>query len=106
MAGSNVKVDTQKLRNTAKNFTDARTKIKSTTQAMMQAVGQLQGMKWSGDAATKYTAKFKGLEDEMQAIDRMINEHIQDLERMAALYESAENEIEGETSKLKTDIFK
>lgn len=104
MAGT-VKVDTQKLRSTAGEFQSTLGQIRSITGNMIQTVGQLSGTVWSGDAATAYTNKFNGLQDEMQRIHKMVEEHGNDLQQMAATYEQAEQTIQGRNAALSSEIF-
>ena len=104
MAGT-LKVETTKLKSAASEFANTSSQIKNATNTMVQTVQQLTGSVWSGDAATAYTSKFNGLSDEIQKIDRMIQEHVQDLNDMAAQYERAESEAQQTASSLNAEIF-
>ena len=104
MAGQ-IKVDTAKLKATAGEFSNTSAQIKNATSNMVQTIGQLTGSVWSGEAASAYLNKFNGLSDEIQKIDRMIQEHVQDLNEMAAEYERKEAEAQSEASGLNSEIF-
>ena len=103
MAGS-VKVNTQKLRETADKFTNSRAQIKSTTDAMTSTAHEVASI-WKGETSSKYAQKFSGLQDEMQTIYKMVTEHIDDLQQMATEFEDADKAAADATSKLKTDLF-
>lgn len=100
-----IKVETSKLRSAASQFSTTSGQIKNATNAMTQAINQLTGSVWSGEAATAYINKFNGLNDEIAKIDKMINEHVQDLNDMAAEYDRAENENRQTASALTSDLF-
>ncbi|MBR3200970.1 MAG: WXG100 family type VII secretion target [Mogibacterium sp.] len=100
-----IKVETSRLKAAASEFSNTSAQIKNATNTMTQTVGQLSGSVWSGDAATAYANKFNGLQDEIQKIDKMIQEHVKDLNEMAAEYERAENEATQTASSLNSEIF-
>jgi WXG100 family type VII secretion target len=100
-----LKVDTSKLRSAASNFSSTSTQIRNATNRMSETVSQISGSIWQGEAASAYLSKFKGLDDEMQKIDKMIQEHVQDLNDMASQYEAAENASVQQAAALKSDIF-
>ncbi len=100
-----LKVETTKLKSTASEFASTSSQIKNATSNMVQTIGQLSGSVWSGEAASAYVNKFNGLSDEIQKIDRMIQEHVQDLQDMANQYERAENEATQTASGLNAEIF-
>ena len=99
-----LKVDSAKLRATADQFSQTSSQIKSATSSMVQTVGQLSGSVWSGDAATSYINKFNGLNDEIEKIDKMIQEHVTDLNNMATEYESTEDAIQQNNSTLNNTL--
>ncbi|MBR0373655.1 MAG: WXG100 family type VII secretion target [Mogibacterium sp.] len=100
-----IKVETSKLRQTANEFGNVSTQIRNLTSNMVQTVNQLTGTVWSGDAATAYITKFKSLDDDMTKIDRMIQEHVNDLTQMAAEYERAEQANQQQAGAFKSDAF-
>ena len=100
-----IKVETQKLRQTANEFGNVSSQIRNLTGNMVQTISQLTGSVWSGDAANAYITKFKGLDDEMTKIDRMIREHVNDLNEMASEYDRAEQANQQQANALRTDVF-
>lgn len=100
-----IKVEPGKLRAASADFSSASAQIRSATSAMTQAITSLSGSVWSGDAATAYVNKFNGLQDEIAKIDKMIQEHSQDLTQMANEYEKAETANQQAAGALKETIF-
>lgn len=64
----------------------------------------LQGM-WEGEAATAYITKFRGLEDDIQKMIRMIQEHSSDLQEMAQIYSEADMANAEEANSLSSDVI-
>ena len=100
-----IKVEPAKLRSASADFATASGQIKNATNAMTQAISSLSGSIWSGDAATAYVNKFNGLQDEITRIDKMIQEHSQDLSNMATEYEKAESANQQSAGSLNDSIF-
>lgn len=84
-----IKVTPEKLINTAEEFNSANSQVQTLTQQMIQTVDSLKNA-WEGEAATAYNAKFHQLEDDMNRMHSMINEHVTDLKEMARQYQTAE----------------
>ena len=100
-----IKVSTQVLRSTANEFKTIGAQIKNLTAEMTSEVNSFTGEVWQGDAATKYKSKIKKLDDDIALMIKMINEHVSDLNDMAAAYEKAEQANETAASSLATDII-
>ncbi len=100
-----LKVSTSVLRSTASEFKSIGQQIKSLTTEMTNEVNGLSGDVWQGDAATKYKQHFKKLDDDIARMIKMINEHVQDLNDMAAAYEKAEQANESTANSLATDVI-
>ncbi len=49
--------------------------------------------------------KFKGLEDDIQRIVRMVQEHASDLEEMASVYQESDKAGADEANGLVTDVI-
>lgn len=77
------------LKNTASNFKSQATQVKGLHDMMLKEVSGLSNS-WVGDASSAYRAKFAALSKAMDKINRMINEHVSDLNTIATEYESAE----------------
>lgn len=100
-----LKVEPAKLKSTANQFNQTGNQIRSLTQSMTQTVGQMTGRVWSGDAARAYTTKFNKLQDDIQRMIKMINEHVQDLNQMAQNLIEAENKNQQAANSLKGDVI-
>lgn len=85
-----LKVDPQKLISTADEFNTTGGQVHTLTEQMITIVDSLKST-WEGDASTAYSTKFHQLEDDMEKMHRMIDEHVKDLNEMAQQYITAEN---------------
>lgn len=85
-----LKVTPEKLIQTSGEFSTTGNQMKSLTAEMM---GQVQGMKgiWQGEAASAYGGRFQSLQTDMDKLYRMVQEHVKDLQEMAAQYQRAES---------------
>lgn len=84
-----IKVTPEKLISTAEEFNNVNSQVRNLTQQMIQTVDSLKSA-WEGDAATAYNTKFHQLDDDMERMHSMINEHVTDLKEMARQYQTAE----------------
>lgn len=82
-------VTPEKLQETASDFGAQATQVKALHDDMMQKVKGLSST-WTGSAADAYLAKFSALQTSMDKINRMINEHVNDLNEMAQQFISAD----------------
>lgn len=85
-----LKVTPETLKSTAGEFQSTNGQIKSTTDEMVNLINGLKSI-WEGTAAEAFTAKVSGLQQDMNKIYSMINEHVKDLTEMADTYIRAEN---------------
>ena len=69
-------------------------------------IAQIQGMKgvWQGEAANTYGTKFQSLQTDMDKLYRMVQEHVKDLQEMAAQYQKAETGNAEQGSGLNTNV--
>ncbi len=100
-----LKVSTQQLRNAANAFESKASEVQNLTRSMTNAVNRLNGSVWSGNAANAYKNKFRGLEDDINRMIKMIREHAADLKAMAAQYDQAENQNQSLASGLNNDVI-
>ena len=84
-----INVSTEKLLSTSSEFSTQGNTISSLTSEMLNLVGSLSSA-WEGEAATAYMTKFRSLETDIQTLNRMIQEHVNDLQQMANIYNEAE----------------
>lgn len=99
-----LKVTTEDLRSTAGEFGNKGNTIKAQTDEMMQMVKGLNSA-WQGEASGAYLAKFQGLQTDIDKINRMIQEHVQDLNEMAQQYDTAENANTDHTQSLQANAI-
>ncbi len=85
-----LKVTPEKLIQSSGEFSATGNQMKNITGEMM---AQVQGMKgiWQGEAANAYGTKFHALQTDMDKLYRMVQEHVKDLQDMAAQYQQAES---------------
>lgn len=84
-----LKVDPAKLISAADEFNTTGGQVRSLTDQMIGIVDSLNTI-WEGDAAMAYTQKFHQLDDDIERIHKMIQEHVKDLQEMAQQYTTAE----------------
>lgn len=99
-----LKVTPEKLISTADEFNQTGTQVRNLTQAMIELVDSMKAT-WEGDAATAYHTKFHQLEDDMEKMHSMIQEHVKDLQEMAQRYQEAESANAEAGSNLAGDII-
>ena len=99
-----IKVSPQLLTSTASEFGNQGTIINNLTTEMMNLITGLSAT-WEGDAATAYITKFRGLEDDIQKMIRMVQEHSQDLQEMAQIYAEADMANAEEANSLSADVI-
>ncbi len=99
-----LKVTPEKLISTASEFSSTGSSINSITTEMMSIVNGLKST-WQGDAATTYSTKFNQLQDDMDRMHRMIQEHVTDLNEMATKYQAAESANSDLGSSLSGDVI-
>lgn len=99
-----LKVTPEKLTSTAGTFQTQGNQMSNLTNQMMQLVTGLNSV-WTGEAATAYTNKFKQLQDDMQKMKKMIDEHVTDLNEMARKYQEAERANAELASGLSGDVI-
>ena len=85
-----LKVDPAKLISAAEEFNGTGGQVRSLTDQMITIVDSLKTV-WEGEAATAYNQKFHQLDDDIERIHKMIQEHVKDLQEMAQQYITAEN---------------
>lgn len=86
-----IKVTSTKLTSTANTLNSTGKQIKSITTQMTSMINSLSGSVWSGDASSAYKKKFNELQDDINRMSKMIDEHVTDLTAMAKEYEKAES---------------
>lgn len=100
-----IHVTPERLKATAGAFEGTNNQIQSLASQMTQIVTGLSGNVWTGEAASAYVQKFTALNNDIEKIHRMINEHVTDLQNMAQEYERAEQVSISEAQSLKSDVI-
>ncbi|MCR5508498.1 MAG: WXG100 family type VII secretion target [Lachnospiraceae bacterium] len=104
MATGLLKVTPEKLMAASEEFSTVGKTVRSLTQEMNNIVESLRSV-WMGEAATGYGTRFAQLADDIEKINRMIQEHVTDLNAMAREYQTAEDMNVEQSAALKTDII-
>ncbi len=99
-----IKVSPQVLTSTASEFGNQGNQINTLTGEMMNLITGMAST-WEGEAATAYITKFRGLEDDIQRMVRMAQEHSQDLQEMARIYSEADMANAEEANSLSADVI-
>ena len=97
-------VTTEELLRTAEEFSSQGSSVQTLTSEMLEKVRSLSST-WEGEAAQDYLAKFASLEDDIQKMLRMINEHVIDLRDMANAYRQAEQQNVDVIQSLSGDVI-
>lgn len=105
MAAGILRVSPEKLQASAQGFETTGGTIKNLTDQMTSIVTSLSGQVWSGEAATAYTGKFNGLQDDMNRLYTMVKEYSEDLIAVAQQFSSAESKNVDAASSLSADVI-
>lgn len=84
-----IKVSPERLEAAATEISGTASTVSTLTNEMTNIVNGLASV-WTGEASAAYKAKFNGLNDDIQRMIAMVNEHSSDLIEMAGTYKSAE----------------
>ncbi|MCR5788535.1 MAG: WXG100 family type VII secretion target [Lachnospiraceae bacterium] len=98
-----LKVTPEKLIQASNEFSQTGKTISSLTSEMMSIVNSLKSI-WQGEAAASYSSRFSGLQDDIQKINAVIQEHVSDLNEMAREYQNAEKASLEASSALLSDV--
>ena len=99
-----IKVDTQTLVNVAGEFQNEGSQIASLTSEMMQLVTGLANQ-WQGEASQVFIGQFKQLEDDIQRMAAKINEFVDDLNSIANVYSTYEQQSADAAAALDGDVI-
>lgn len=100
----NLRVTPEKMISVSTQFGQSDATVNNLTTQMMDIINQLNST-WTGEAATGYYTKLKGLQGDMQKLHKMIQEHTTDLTDMAKAYQQAEKDNVQTATALKTDAI-
>lgn len=99
-----IKVSPEKLIATADEFGEEGLVMSGIVNQMFNVVSSMSST-WEGEASAAYINRFRSLEADIQVLNRMIQEHVADLEQMANLYISAERTNSDDASSLAAGII-
>lgn len=99
-----LRVTPEQLESTSSEFANKGTTMANLTAEMMQIIGGLGGI-WEGEAALSYTGQFTKLENDIQRINKMVQEHAADLNEMARVYREAETANQEAAAGLPGDVI-
>lgn len=99
-----LRVTPEQLESTASEFSNEGSTMANLTSQMVEMVNSLSGV-WEGEAATAYMTQFRQLEDDIQKINNMVQEHVTDLNTMAETYRNAETANTEEAGSLAGDVI-
>ena len=99
-----LRVTPERLIATAQSFSSTSGTVQNLTSNMMATVDSLNST-WAGEAATAYYTKMHGLQESINKMIRMIQEHSTDLQAMAQVYAEAEAAGQEAAAALQTDVI-
>ncbi len=99
-----IKVSPQKLIATAEEFGSEGATMNDLVSQMINLVTSMSSS-WEGDASTAYINKFRSFESDLQVLNRMIQEHVRDLEQMSNLYSTTEQSNADDAAALSSGII-
>lgn len=99
-----LKVTPQQLISTANEFSSIGNGVRCLTGDMMEKMTSLAGI-YESEEASAYIAKASGLQDDIEMLNAMIQEHVNDLNEMAQRYNEASNSANDLISSLSSDVI-
>lgn len=98
-------VSSEQLRNTANQFNDTMSQVKTITGEMCELVNGLKGKWETSSASVKYYQRFDSLKTDIDKFAAFIHEYVDDLNDIAAGTERTERENDTAIDSLATDII-
>lgn len=99
-----LRVTPEQLVTTSNEFSSKAGTVGNLTTEMMNLVTGLSSG-WEGEGSTAYITRFRGLEEDIQKMIRMIQEHSSDLNEMATAYKAAEDQVVELAQSLSSDVI-
>ena len=99
-----LRVTPEQLISTAESFSSSAASVQNLTSSMLSTVDSL-GSTWAGEATSAYYNKAHSLQDSINKMVRMIQEHSTDLKAMAQVYQEAESASQQNAQALQTDVI-
>lgn len=89
---------------TSGEFQNCMNQVQTLTGNMMELVNGSSSY-WQSNAADAYRNKFHELQDDIEKIHKMIQEHVNDLMEMARVYQEAENKSQQISASLSGSVL-
>ncbi len=99
-----IMVSPDRLISASQEFSTQGSTMAAITSEMLNIVASLSSV-WEGDAGTTYMARFRSLESDIQTLNRMVQEHVNDLQQMANIYTTAEQQNADDAAALVSGII-
>ena len=99
-----IKVDPERLVSVSHEFGAEGNMIRNLTSEMINLINSTNSL-WLGEAATAYVNKFNGLQEDMDQMFSMIQEHSSELEEMASNYKLSESTNVSDAMALLNDVI-
>ncbi|MBQ4569189.1 MAG: WXG100 family type VII secretion target [Ruminococcus sp.] len=99
-----IMVSPDRLISASQEFSTQGSTMAAITSEMLNIVASLSSV-WEGDAGTTYMARFRSLEADIQTLNRMVQEHVNDLQQMANIYTTAEQQNTDDAAALVSGII-
>lgn len=99
-----IRVTPEKLISTAQSFSSTAGSVQNLTSQMLATVDSLNST-WAGEGATAYYNKAHSLQESINKMIRMINEHSTDLQAMAQVFQEAEKKAQETAATLQPDAI-
>lgn len=99
------RVSPEEVKNTGAAFDEKGKQMERLAATANETVQTLSGRIWSGEAASKYTAQFNALYNDVAAIQQLITRMVAQLNEIASQYEQAETTSADEAGTLSGSVF-
>ena len=106
MATNKIRVTPEQLKAKALSMGESAKMIQDLTQSMTSTVTAVSGNIWSGNAQASYVAKFNQLQQDVNNVIKLVNNHVSHLNSIATEYESAEAKNIAAVNKLSSKVIK
>ncbi len=90
---NNLRTSPEELRARGAQISTIASDMKVTGEKMFSIVETINGSVWSGETQTVYVSQFDGLRESALAVHARIEEMVNDLNQIAAEYETSEQEM-------------
>lgn len=98
------KVSTDDLDRAAAIFDGHRQKCVQLARQIINVGGNLKGS-WKGDAATTFFNKLNDIQGDINDVNKIIDEHVQDLRKISQQYKTSESNVQSAVSGLQSDVI-